>query len=109
MDPWGAQNQIAGTDGTTNARHVAPRDGTLQNMYVRHGNPDGNGNNITYTIRINETTTSVTVTMASTDSQASDLTNTAAVTAGDNIDLEVTKTTNIGNSPDGITVTVEYA
>jgi hypothetical protein len=26
MDPWGAQNQIAGTDGTTNARHVAPRD-----------------------------------------------------------------------------------
>jgi hypothetical protein len=78
-------------------------------MYVRHGNPDGNGNDITYTIRVNGSATSVTVTLASTASQDSDLTNTAAVVGGDNIDLEITKGAGIGNSPDGVTVTVEYA
>jgi hypothetical protein len=109
MDPWGAQNQIAGTDGTTNARHVVPRDGTIRNMYVRHGNPDGNGNNVTYTMRVNGSTTLLSVTIASTGSQASDVTNDVAVTAGDNIDLEVTKGANIGNSPDGVTVTAEFA
>ena len=109
MDPWGAQNQIAGTDGTTNARHVAPRDGTLRNMFVRHGNPDGNGNTIDYTVRVNGVATSLTVSLASTGSQASDTANTASVTQGDNIDLIVTKAAGIGNSPDGVTVTVEYA
>jgi len=109
LDPWGAQNQIAGTDGTTNARHVAPRGGTLRNMYVRSGNPDGNGNSISYTVRVNGAITALVVTMASTDPQASDLVDTVAVTAGQNIDVEVSKSGNIGNSPDGITVTLEFA
>jgi hypothetical protein len=108
-DPWGAQNQIAGTDGTTNARHVAPRDGTLRNLYVRHGNPDGNGNNVTYTVRVNGVNTTLTVTMASTDSQASDLVNSVAVLAGQTVDVVVTKGANIGNSPDGITIQAEFA
>lgn len=86
-----------------------PRDGTIRNMYVRHGNPDGNGNDITYTMRLNGVATSLTVTIASTGSQASDVSNTVSVTAGDNVDLEITKAANIGNSPDGVTVTAEYA
>lgn len=108
MDPWGAQNQIAGTDGTTNARIVAPRSGTLRNFYVRQDG-DGNGNNIVYTIRVNGAPTSIAITMASTDTQASDLSNTASVSAGDTIDVIITKAAGIGNSPDAVTAQVEFA
>lgn len=104
LDPWGAQNQIAGTDGTTNARHVAPRPGSISHMYVRHGNPDGNGNDVTYTLRVNGVASALAVTLASTDSQASETATSVAVAEGDNIDVEVTKAANIGNSPDGVTV-----
>jgi hypothetical protein len=108
LDPWGAQNQIAGTDGTTNPRHVAVRAGTLRNLYARHGNPDGNGNDIVYTVRVNGIATALTVTLASTGSQASDTVNSVAVVAGDNVDVEITKAAGIGNSPDGVTVQAEY-
>jgi hypothetical protein len=48
--------------------------------------------------------------MESTGSLTSNTTTTISVTQGDNIDLVVTKPIgNIGNSPDGITVTVQYA
>ncbi len=109
MDPWGAQNQIAGTDGTTNARTVIPRAGTISNFYVRHGNPDGNGNDIVYTVRINGVSTALTVTLASTGSQASDTVNSVAVAAGDNVDVVVEKAANVGNSPDSITAQMEFA
>ena len=109
LDPWGAQNQIASTDGTTNPRHVAVRDGFLRFMYVRHGNPDGNGRDVVYTVRVNSVAAALTVTLASTGSQASDLANVVPVSAGDTIDIEITKPNgNIGNSPDGVTVQCEF-
>jgi hypothetical protein len=108
MDPWGAQNQIAGTDGTTNPRHVAVRDGFLRYLYVRHGNPDGNGNDITYTVRVNGVATSLTVTLASTGTQASNLVDVVVLAEGDNIDVEITKLAGIGNSPDGVTLQCEF-
>lgn len=110
MDPWGAQNQIAGTDGTTNARTVAPRAGTISNLFVRHANPQGNGNDITYTVRINGVLSALAVTLASDASQASNLVDSVAVAQGDNVDIEVSKPNGgVGNSPDGITVQGEFA
>ncbi len=108
LDPWGDFGDVATTNGTTNARIVATRNGTLRNLYVRHGNPDGNGNDIAYTVRVNGVPTSLTVTMASTDSQASDITNSVAVSEGDNIDIEVTKAASVGNAPDAVTAQVLF-
>jgi hypothetical protein len=80
----------------------------MRNLIVRQ-DPDGNGNDLTYTMRINGAVTTMTVTMASTDTQASDLVNTEAVVQGDNIDVIITKNANIGNAPDNVTVQVEFA
>jgi len=103
LDPWGDFGDVATTDGITNARIVATRNGTIRNLYVRHGNPDGNGNDIVYTVRVNGAPTSLTVTMASTDSQASNTTDSVAVLEGQNIDIEVTKAASVGNAPDAVT------
>ncbi len=109
LDPWGAQNQIAGTDGTTNARTVVTRGGTIGRLYVRHGNPDGNGNDVTYTVRVNGVTTAIAVTLASTDGQASNLVDNVVVVTGDNVDIEISKPGGgIGNSPDGVTAQVGF-
>lgn len=108
MDPWGAQNQIAGTDGLTQPRHVAVRDGVLRNLFVRHGNPDGNGSNITYTVRVNGAPTPLSVTLPSTQDQESNLAIEVPVVRGVNIGLIVTKVSGIGNSPDGVTVQCEF-
>ena len=80
----------------------------MQNMYVRHGNPDGNGNDIVYTLRVNGIASVLTVTLASTATQGSDNVNTVSITQGDNLDIEVTKASGVGNSPDEITVTMEF-
>lgn len=109
LDPWGAQNQIAATEGVTNPRHVAVRDGFLRFLYIRHGNPDGNGNDITYTVRVNSVNTTLLVTLPSTGSQASNLVDVVALSAGDTIDVMISKPGGgIGNSPDGVTVQCEF-
>lgn len=109
LDPWGAQNQIAGTDGTTNPRHVAVRAGTIRNLFARHGNPDGNGNDITYTVRVDGVPTALTVTLASDGSQVSNSSVSVGVIKGATIDVAITKAAGIGNSPDGVTVQAEFA
>ena len=76
-------------------------------MYVRHNHPDGNGNNITYTLRVNSVATALSVTMASTASDGSDLSNSVSVSQGDLLDVRVTKPSYISDSPDRIVVTVE--
>lgn len=106
--PW-FEDAIAETAGATNARITVPRAGTLRNMYIRHGNPLGNGNDIVYTLRVNAVASLLTATLASTGGTVSDLVNTVAVVAGDTIDVEVTKALGIGSSPTNITATMELA
>ncbi len=83
------------------------RGGTLRNMFI-HQTGDGNGTNITYTVRINSVATALAVTMASTDSSAFNIVNSVVVSAGDLIDIEVTKAGGVGNSPDDIICTVGF-
>lgn len=84
-----------------------PRGGTLRNLRVRHNTPNGNGNVIVYTVRINSVATAVTVSLASTSADGSDVTNTAAVAAGDLVDIEVTKAASVATSPDDVAATLE--
>jgi len=83
------------------------RAGTLRNMYI-HQTGDGNGTNLTYTVRINNVATALAVTMASTDNDAFNIVNSVVVNAGDLIDIEVTKAGGVGNSPDDIICTVGF-
>lgn len=108
LHPW-YEESTAETAGGTNARIVLPRAGVIRNMRVRHGNPAGNGNAIVYTLRVNAAAQALTVSLASTATNGSDLVNSVVVAAGDQIDVEVTKAATIGASPNNITVTMEYA
>jgi len=83
------------------------RAGTLKNMYI-HQTGDGNGTNLTYTVRINNVATALAVTMASTDSDAFNIVTSVIVSAGDLIDIEVSKAGGVGNSPDDIICTVGF-
>jgi len=101
----GFDNQLA---QTVAIQIRASRAGTLRNLRVHHRAGAGNGNNIVYTIRINGVPTALTVTMASTANDGSDLANTVVVAANDLIDIEVTKAASTGSSPNDITATVEF-
>lgn len=94
---------------TSAVQFRASRAGTLRNLRVRHNIPAGNGNNIVYTIRKNGVATALTVTLASTTADGSDLVNTVGVAAGDLIDIEVTKAAGVGFSPRDVVATVEFA
>jgi copper chaperone CopZ len=94
---------------TTPVQFRAARAGTLQNLRVRHNTAGGNGNAIVYTIRINGVGSSLTVSMLSTASDGSDLVNTAAVSAGDLIDVIVTKASTVGGGVKDVIASVEFA
>lgn len=86
-----------------------PRAGTFRNMRVRHNTTAGNGNLIVYTLRVNSVASTLAVSLASTAADGSDLANSAAVAAGDLLDIEVTKALAIGSSPVDITLSMEFA
>jgi hypothetical protein len=83
--------------------------GTIRNMRVRQQSPAGNGNPIVYTLRVNGVASALTVSILSTAQDGSDLVNTVAVVAGDEIELRVTKAAVIAASPQDIVVTMELA
>lgn len=85
----------------------SPRAGTLRNLRVRHNTPAGNGLAIVYRVRINGVASALTVSLASTSSDVADTTNSAAVAAGDLIDIEVTKAASVGTSPGEIIAVCE--
>lgn len=116
----------SGVSGTTTTRYLTPffddslaktsptqfrvtRAGTIRKLRIRHNSPAGNGNNIVYTLRVEGVATALSVTMASTDTDGSDLVNSVAVNAGDRLDIEVTKGASVGISPSDITAVVEFA
>jgi hypothetical protein len=106
LDQW-RSTTTAGTAETTPI--VAPRAGTLRNLFVRHQAAVGNGNSITYRVRINGVNTTITVTLATgAIAQTSDLVNTAAVAQGDRITLSATKALALGNGAVIPSATLEF-
>jgi hypothetical protein len=86
----------------------APYSGTLRDLYIRHNSLGTSTTDITYTVRINGVATSITETLAANASDIADTTNTEAVSAGDSIDIEITKAGNVapGSGPTDITCTL---
>jgi len=101
----------ASVAGTTNVQPiVAPRSGTLKNMFVRHQAAAGNGNTIVYTVLVNGVATAITATLATgAIGQTSDLVNTAAVAQGDLIQLRAVKALAVGGGSILSEVTLEFA
>jgi hypothetical protein len=87
----------------------SPRTGTVRSLRIRHNTPTGNGNDIVYTLRVNGVATALTVTVASTSADGSDLVNSVAVAPGDLLDIEVTKATTIVDGLLGVVATAEMA
>ena len=81
--------------------------GTLKNMQVDHNGPNGNGNPIVYTLRVNGVPSALTVSLSSLVADGSDNVHSVAVVQGDHLDIEVTKAAGVGTSPDHVTVTLE--
>lgn len=97
-----------GTAQTSPIQYRAVRAGTLQKMRVRHNVPAGNGAAIVYTVRKNGVATTLTVSLASTASDGSDLVNTVAVAAGDLLDVIVTKAATVAVSPSDVVAVLEF-
>lgn len=97
----------AGTAPTAPVQYRVPSAGTVRRLRVRHNTGAGNGLAIVYTVRINNTPSAVTLSLASTATDGSDLVNTVAVAAGDLIDIEVTKAASVGTSPAEIMASLE--
>jgi hypothetical protein len=88
---------------------IAPRDGELQDLFVLHNAPAGNGNNITYTVRVNGIATALSVTLSSLASSGSNLVATVPVLQGDLIDIRITKAAVIASSPRRVMASLLYA
>ncbi len=87
-----------GTAQTNNDRQIPmPRAGTLQNLFIEHNTPAGNGGSVFYTVLVNGVATAITTSLASTAASASDISNTVAVVAGDLVSIEVSKISSIGS------------
>lgn len=87
----------------------SPRAGTLRNFRVRHNTPAGNGGAVVYTVRVNGVATTVSVSLASTSADGSDLVNSVVVAAGDLIDVRVTKAADIASGSLAVTASAEMA
>lgn len=85
-----------------------PRAGLFRNLRVRHNSPNGNGNAIVYTLRVEGIASALSVSLASTAADGSDLVNSVSVANGNRIDIEVTKALAVGTSPNDITATAEF-
>jgi len=119
---WGSN----GVSSTTTTRYLHPwyedslapttviqwrviANGTISLMRVRHNTTAGNGNNIVYTLRVNGTASALTVSIPSTTADASDLTHSVTVAAGDLVDIEVTKAASVGTSPSDIMCSAQFS
>jgi hypothetical protein len=96
-----------GQAGTAPTAVRLARAGTLRSMRIEHNVP-GVGGNVTYTLVINGTPTALTVTLAASGTNASDLANSVVIAAGDVAEVQVTKAGAITASPNNVTCTLEY-
>jgi hypothetical protein len=93
---------------TAPRRYRVARAGTLSEMRAHHNAPGGNGNTVTYTLTVNGVPTALTVSMASTAADGTDLANSVAVAAGDLLGIEVTKGAAIGSGNIRSSVTLRF-
>jgi hypothetical protein len=84
-----------------------PVAGTFRNLRVRQNVVGGGANTLTYTLMVNGAPTALTVTMASTASDGSDLANSVAVAAGDLVAIRVTRSGVIPASPANVVASLE--
>jgi hypothetical protein len=101
----GYSDQIAEVRET---RIRLPRAGSLQRLRVVHNIPAGNGNVISYIVRIGGADTPLRVDLTSTTLTGEDITNVVPVADGAYISVKANKTTGIGASPRNVTITVEF-
>ena len=97
--------------GTNEGNLVLPitRDGYFQRMRVRHNDPNGNGNNIVYTLRVNGSDSALSVTLASDSTVSSNNGTRVSVSTGDTISIGVTKPQGgVNNSPNNVNVQIDF-
>lgn len=87
----------------------SPTTGILKNLYIAQNDPKGNGNNITYTVRVAGVDSAIVAVVPSTTINGSDTTNSVAVSEGDLVSIKVTKASGVGQSPRNVVATVELA
>lgn len=83
---------------------LLPFDAVLDDLFILHGVPAGNGNLIVYTLLVEGVPTALTQSLASTSAIGSDAVNSVAVAQGSRIGIEVTKALGVGSSPGDVLV-----
>lgn len=89
---------LAANTTEANVQGIANTTSTLQNFAVKVSAAPGTGNSLTFTFRDAGSSTGVTCTISNAATSCSDVTHTAAITAGDLIDVQMVDT--------GVTATV---
>jgi hypothetical protein len=88
---------------------LVPRKGTLRKLHVKHNPPDGNGQQIVYTVRVNGSDTVLSVALASTASGGSNLVDEVSVDVGDRVSIKVSKAVGVFRSPRNVVATAELS
>jgi hypothetical protein len=87
---------------------IATRAGELSNFSVYQNIPEGNGNTIIYRVRVAGVTTSLGVSLASTDFYGKNTTDVVPVTEGDLVSILVSKSLGIGKSPRNVVAAADF-
>lgn len=94
----------------TEIQFTMPRAGTIRNLYVQIAAAGTDSSNVTYTVRKGGVDTTLTTSKNNnTSGQASDLTHSFTVAAGDLISISITKAGVVTAGQTGVTATIELA
>lgn len=107
LDPGYGNNSTSPTAGIS---IIAPRGGTLRNLFVRHHSATGSSNTVTYTVQVNGVDTPIVATLAANAvATVGNVANTVAVAQGDRITVKVTKSAAIGAGSLKVVASMEIA
>lgn len=91
-------------------RVIAPRAGTLRNLFIEHNVVGGNDpKTLTYTVQLNGIDTLLAVTLLATAASGSNLVNTVAVAQGDELGLRMSKSAVLNSAPQRVVTSMEFA
>jgi hypothetical protein len=94
--PPGFDDSLVNTN--TPRGFLAPRAGTMRNLFARHNIANGNGNPVVYTLRVNGILSALTVSLVTgAVGGAADITNSVAIAQGDLIEMVCSKAASIGS------------